>query len=72
MEKRGMEISREKTKYLHADGGMYKIKVSNCIRLTELPKVTLLKYLVSTVQENDRRIKAGWYEWKKDTGVLCN
>jgi len=48
------------------------------LQVVDIPKVTIFKYLGSTVQEYGssnveigRRIKAGWYACKKVNGILC-
>ena len=63
LEKRGMKVSRTKTKYLCVNGGNDKETVK--MKDEKLPRVTEFKYLASTVQESGscerevkRRVKA--------------
>ncbi|KAK3514974.1 hypothetical protein QTP70_000744, partial [Hemibagrus guttatus] len=77
LERRGMKVSRSKTKYMcvnERDG-------SGTVRLQgeEVKKVQEFKYLGSTVQSNGecgkevkKRVQAGWNGWRKVSGVLCD
>ena len=77
LERRGLKVSRSKTKYLKAgdvdDGEELKLQGD------KLKRVKNFKYLGSTVSSNGRceeevrrRIQAGWMSWKKESGVLCD
>ena len=58
LERRGMKVSRSKTKYLCINGGNDKEKVK--MEDTKVPRVKESKYLGSTVQESggcEREIK---------------
>ena len=64
LEKRGMKVSRTKTKYLCINRGNDKETVK--MKDTKVPRVKKFKYLGSTVQESGnyerfvkRRVKAG-------------
>ena len=76
MEDRGLMISRKKTEYL-CFGKDRDSEVS--LHWTRLGKVDEFKYLGSTVAKDGnldaeitRRIQAGWNNWKKMSGVLCD
>ena len=65
LERRGMKVSRSKTKYLCINGGNDKetLKMED----TKVPKVKEFKYLGSTVQESGgcekegkKKVQAGW------------
>ena len=77
LERRGVKVSRSKTKYLKAggvdDGEELKLREENVKRAKNV------KYLGSTLssdgrceEEVRRRIQAGWMSWKKVSGVLCD
>ena len=77
LQKRGMKVSRSKTKYLCINGGNDKetVKMEN----TKVPKVKEFKYLGSTVQESGgcerevrKRVQAGWNGWRKVSRVICD
>ena len=77
LERRGMKISRSKTKYLCINGGNDNkvVKIDNA----KVPRVKEFKYLGSTVQESDgceraakRRVQAGWNRWRRVSGVICD
>ena len=77
LERRGMKVSRSKTKYLCINGGNDKeiVKMED----TKVPRIKEFKYLGSTVQESGscereikRRVQARWNEWKKVSGVICD
>ena len=65
LERRGMKVSRSKTKYLCINGGNDKETVK--MEDTKVPRVKEFKYLGSTVQESGgcerevkRRVQAEW------------
>ncbi|KAK3557864.1 hypothetical protein QTP86_003257 [Hemibagrus guttatus] len=77
LERRGMKVSRSKTEYMCVNGR----EGSGTVRLQgeEVKKVQEFKYLGSTVQSNGecgkevkKRVQAGWNEWRKVSGVLCD
>ena len=74
--KEGIEDERAKTEYMHVNG-----EQEGTIRLagTDVKKVQEFKYLGSTVQQNGdsdrevkKRIQAGWHNWRKVSGVVCD
>ena len=75
LERRGMKVSRSKTKYLCINGGNddKRVKMDDI----KVPRVKEFKYLGSTVQESGsckrevkRRVQAGWNGWRKVPGVI--
>ncbi|KAK3506434.1 hypothetical protein QTP70_002155 [Hemibagrus guttatus] len=77
LERRGMKVSRSKTKYMCVN----EMEGSGTVRLQgeEVKKVQEFKYLGSTVQSNGecgkevkKRVQAGWNGWRKVSGVLCD
>ena len=77
LERRGMKVSRSKTKYLCINGGNdhETVKMEN----TKVPRVKEFKYLGSTVQESGgcerevkKRVLAGWNGWRRVSKVICN
>ena len=77
LEKRGMKVSRSKTKYLCINGGNDDVTVN--MEDTKVPRVKEFKYLGSTVQESGgcerevkKRVQAGWNGWRKVSGVICD
>ena len=77
LERREMKVSRSKTKYLCINGGNDKetVKMEN----TKMPRIKEFKYVGSTVQESGscerkvkKRVQAGWNEWRKVSGVICD
>ena len=77
LERRGMKISRSKTEYLCINGGNDDETVK--MEDTKVPRVKEFKYLGSTVQESGgcerevkKRVQAGWKEWRKLLGVICD
>ena len=77
LERRGMKVSRSKTEYLCINGGNDDKTVK--MKDTKVPRVKYFKYLGSTVQESDgcerevkKRVQAGWNEWRKVTGIICD
>ena len=76
MEGRGLKISRSKTEYLSLnDSENGQISLQGEV----LKRVEKFKYLGSTVAEDGgleaeitHRIQAGWKNWKKVSGVLCD
>ena len=77
LERRGMKVSRSKTKYLCINRGNDKETVK--MEDTKVPRVKEFKYLGSTVQESGscerevkRRVQAGWNGWRRVSGVICD
>ena len=77
LERRGMKVSRSKTDYLCINGGNDDETVK--IEDAKVPRVKEFKYLGSTVQESGdcereikKRVQAGWNEWKRVSGVICD
>ena len=77
MEDRGLKISRKKTDYLGLNGTDENRSVS--LEGERLKSVNELKYLgshVSSDRELDKeiihRIKYGWINWRRTSGVLCD
>ena len=77
LERRGMKVSRSKTKYLCINGGNDDETVK--MEDIKVPRVKEFKYLGLTVQESgscEREVKktvqAGWNGWKKVSGVFCD
>ncbi|KAK3553431.1 hypothetical protein QTP70_003591 [Hemibagrus guttatus] len=77
LERRGMKVSRSKTKYMCVN----EREGSGTVRLQgeEVKKVQEFKYLGSAVQSNGecgkevkKRVQAGWNGWRKVSGVLCD
>ena len=77
LERRGLKVSRSKTEYLRVggvdDGQELKLQGE------KVKKAKNFKYLGSTVsndgrceEEVRRRIQAGWMNWRKVSGVLCD
>ena len=77
LERRGMKVSRLKTKYLCINRGNDDETVKMEDR--KVARVKKFKYLGSTVQESGscerevkKKVKAGWNGWRKVSGVICN
>ena len=77
LERRGMKVSRSKTKYLCVNEGNDKETVK--MEDTKGPRVKEFKYLGSMLQESGscerevkRRVQAGWNRWRKVSGVICD
>ena len=77
LERRGMKVSRSKTKYLCINGENddETIKMED----TKVPRVKEFKYLGSTVQESGscerevkKKVQAGWNGWRRVSGVICD
>ncbi|KAI5625322.1 hypothetical protein C0J50_15181 [Silurus asotus] len=77
LERRGMKLSRSKTEYMCVN----EREGSGVVRLQgeEIQKVEEFRYLGSTVQSNGecvrevkKRVQAGWSEWRRVTGVICD
>ena len=77
LERRGLKLSRSKTKYLRVgsmdDGEELKLQEEKVKRTKNF------KYICSTVSNDGRceeevrkRIQAGWMNWRKVSGVLCD
>ena len=77
LERRGMKVNRSKTKYFCINKGNDEETVK--MEDTKVPRVKEFKYLGSTVQESGgcnrevkKRMQAGWNEWRKISGVICD
>ena len=77
LERRGMKVSRSKTKYLCINGGNDDETVK--MEDTKVPRVKEFKYLGSTVQESGgcerevkKRVQAGWNGWRRVSGLICD
>ena len=77
LERRGMKVSRSKTKYLCINGGNDDETVK--MEDMKVPRVREFKYLGSTVQESGgcereakKRVQAGWNGWKRVSEVICD
>ena len=81
LEERGMRVSRPKTQFMdfsfeqNTQGNRPQVK----IRDEEVERVTHFKYLGTSIEgeggmETDiaKRVGAGWMNWKKCSGVLCD
>ena len=77
LERRRMEVSRSKTKYLCINGGNddETVKMDD----TKVARVKEFKYLGSIMQESGscerevkKRVQPGWNEWRRVSGVICN
>jgi len=77
LERRGMKVSRKKTEYLC----MQQEEVQGSLKIQDniIPRKSEFKYLGSTVQADGgaekevvRRVQAGWNNWKKITGIMCD
>ncbi|XP_063588601.1 uncharacterized protein LOC134765750 [Penaeus indicus] len=72
-----LKLSRKEREYLN----MGEDTAEGIIKLgeDEVPRVREFKYLRSTVQEDagsnrevQERIQAGWNDWRKVTGIVCD
>ena len=77
LERRGMKVSRSKTKYLCTNGRNDDETVN--MEDTKVLIIKEFKYLGSTVQESgdcerevEKRVQAGWNGWKRVSGVICD
>ena len=77
LERRGLKVSRSKTDYLKA--GDVDDRKELKLKGEKLKRAINFKYLGTTVssdgrceKEVRRRIQAGWMNWKKVFGVLCD
>ena len=77
LEKRGMKVSRSKTKYLCINDGNDDETVK--MEDAKVPRIKEFKYSGSTVQESGsckrevkKRVQAGWNGWRKVSKVICN
>ena len=76
-ERRGMKVSRSKTKYLYINGRNDDETVK--MEDAKVPRVKEFKYLGSTMQESGgcerevkKRVQAGWNRWRRVSGVICD
>ena len=77
LERKGMKVSRSKTKYLSINGRNDDKTVK--MEDIKVPRVKEFKYLGSTVQESigfegeiKRTVQVGWNGWRKVSGVICD
>ena len=81
LEERGMRLSRPKTQFMdfnfeqNQQGNREPVKILG----EELERVTHFKYLGTSMEEEGgmeteitKRVGAGWRNWKKCSGVLCD
>ena len=81
LEERGMRLSRPKTQFMDVNfdqnqqGNREPVKILG----EELERVTHFKYLGTSIEEEGgmeteitKRVGAGWRNWKKCSGVLCD
>ena len=81
VEERGMRVSRPKTQFMdfsfeqNAQGNRPQVKILG----EEVERVTHFKYLGTSIEEEGgmeteiaKRVGAGWMNWKKCSGVLCD
>ena len=81
LEERGMRVSRPKTQFIdfsfeqNAQGNRTQVKILG----EEVERVTDFKYLGTSIEEEGgmeteiaKRVGAGWMNWKKCSGVLCD
>ena len=81
LELKGFRLSRSKTEYMHCNFSKRQGRSEMEVKLggQVIPQVTKFRYLGSIIQQdgeidNDvsHRIQAGWYKWRKATGVICD
>ena len=77
LEKRGLRVSRSKTEYLCV--GQQNERPAITMNGIDIPEGNDFKYLGSTIQgdggcetEVKKRMQAGWNNWRKVTGVMCD
>ena len=77
LEKRGLRVSRTKTEYLCV--GEPATRPAIKMHTDDIPETDVFKYLGSTIQQDgwcekeiQKRIQAGWSNWRKVTGVMCD
>ena len=76
MKERGLKVNRKKTEYMaYNEANDDNILMQDYV----LKKVTTFRYLGSTLSEDgkldeevEKRIQAGWRNWKRLSGVLCD
>ena len=81
LEEKGMRVSRPKTQFMdfsfeqNAQGNRPQVKILG----EEVERVTHFKYLGTSIEEEGgmeteiaKRVGAGWMNWKKRSGVLCD
>ena len=77
LQRRGMKISRSKTKCLciNKENDDETVKMED----TKVPRVKEFKYLGSMVQESGgcerevkKRLQVGWNRWRRVSGVICD
>ena len=81
LESKGFRISRGKTEYMDCSFGNRRTHEDIKIKLRDhlIQQENKFKYLGSIIQEDcevdgnvNNRIQAGWFKWRKDTGVICD
>ena len=75
LEERGMRVSRPKTQFIDFNFGQSQQGNREPVNILgeELERVTHFKYLgMSMETEITKRVGAGWRNWKKCSGVLCD
>lgn len=79
LEGHGLRVSRQKTQYMECRNSGNIAQGSITMQDQDLEKVEEFKYLGSVVSEDGsmqkeigHRIQAGWRNWKKCSGVLCD
>ena len=77
LERRGLKVSRSKTKYLRVGGVDDEEELK--LQGEKVKRAKNFKYLGSTVSDDGRceeevrrRIQVGWMSWRKVSGVLCD
>ena len=79
LEKRGMKVNRKKTEYMCVNERQNNGSGTVNMQGEEVAKVEDFKYLGSTLQSNGecgrevkKRVQAGWNEWRRMSGVICD
>ena len=74
LERRGLKVSRSKTKYLKAedvdDGEELKLQGEKVKRAKNFKYLGLTVSSDGRCEEEVKKIQAGWMSWKKVSGVL--
>ena len=72
-----MKVSRSKIEYLCINGGNDNETVK--MEDTKVPRVKKFKHWGSMIKESGgcerevkKRVQAGWNEWRRVSGVICN
>ena len=79
LEERGMRVSRPKTQFMDFNFEQNQQGNREPVTGEELESVTHFKYLGTSMEEEGgmeteitKRVRAGWRNWKKCSGVLCD